>query len=61
MDKIEKRPADEIALDKATKALEKGMRLLATQQKIITIANRSEPGWKLQHVKLCRQDVVRKS
>ena len=46
-DELRKRPAHGTAVDKALKALDEGIELLATRQKLIKIADRSELGWKV--------------
>ena len=46
-DELKKRPAHGAAVDRALKALDEGIELLATRQKLIKIADRSELGWKV--------------
>ena len=42
-----KKPASETTMTKMTKALEEGMELLVTRQKLIKLADRSEYGWQV--------------
>ena len=42
---VSRRPADESTLAKAKEALEEGLVLIASRQKLIKIADRSEFGW----------------
>ena len=44
-DEIGKRPLTESALDKASKCIQEGMKLITARQKLIRIADRSEFGW----------------
>lgn len=46
-DEVAKRPVDATSLDKAKAALDQGLELLASRQKLIKIADRSEFGWKV--------------
>ena len=42
---VSRRPADESTLAKAKEALEEGLALIASRQKLIKIADRSEFSW----------------